>query len=276
MLNTLPLVFDRVTNIPQYVVALFFFGPIVVGIIWVLYNRRFDRLWKAGIFPEKYKFTRDHLLEAYLALAALIIQLQRTEAGKKIVFVNTYFNRYFPGSNYNFTDSLLYSFKHPIKLETVTHWIKMHLTDEIERTHIVYFLVGITMVEGKISERELKLLAIINADLGLSSHTFERIIAMYQEYQKEKERKENNESTTQKGSYDQKKRFALILGINENADLTEIKAAYRAMVKLHHPDRFQNSGSEQIKIAEEKFIQIQRAYEYLKGQLPQTRDEIAR
>jgi len=56
--------------------------------------------------------------------------------------------------------------------------------------------------------------------------------------------------------------MAKVLEVSENASFNEIKKAYRTMAKLHHPDRFHNNGPQQIKLAKERFIEIQLAYEY--------------
>ena len=52
-------------------------------------------------------------------------------------------------------------------------------------------------------------------------------------------------------------RFYKTLGIHENASESEIRKAYRKLVKVHHPDIFVNASSSQQKMAEEKFIEIQ-------------------
>jgi DnaJ like chaperone protein len=52
-----------------------------------------------------------------------------------------------------------------------------------------------------------------------------------------------------------------ILGIEKTATETEIKKAYRKMVKKYHPDKLRGLGKEHLKGAEEKFRQVQVAYE---------------
>ncbi|MFN8276151.1 MAG: J domain-containing protein [Chitinophagales bacterium] len=48
-----------------------------------------------------------------------------------------------------------------------------------------------------------------------------------------------------------------LLGIDENAGIQKIKAAYRKMVLLYHPDKHPGGGA----LAEQRFRNIQRAYE---------------
>jgi DnaJ-class molecular chaperone len=53
-------------------------------------------------------------------------------------------------------------------------------------------------------------------------------------------------------------KYYKILGLDSLATMEEIKAAYRALAMKYHPDR--NPGNQE---AEEKFKQIQKAYEVL-------------
>lgn len=55
-----------------------------------------------------------------------------------------------------------------------------------------------------------------------------------------------------------------VLGIPPGSGIEEIKAAYRQLSLKHHPDRVANLGPEFVKVAEERFKAIQRAYEELR------------
>ena len=55
-----------------------------------------------------------------------------------------------------------------------------------------------------------------------------------------------------------------ILGISNDSSDEELKKAYRKMAVKHHPDKFNQSGEEQLKAAKEKFQKIQEAYEQIK------------
>jgi len=57
-------------------------------------------------------------------------------------------------------------------------------------------------------------------------------------------------------------RYCEILGVEVNASLPEIKRAYRDLVKVWHPDRFQHEPRLQIK-AQEHLKEINEAYEGL-------------
>jgi len=54
-----------------------------------------------------------------------------------------------------------------------------------------------------------------------------------------------------------------ILEIEKAATDAEIKKAYRTMVKKYHPDKVQHMDPVHIKGAEEKFKEVQKAYEQI-------------
>jgi len=114
------------------------------------------------------------------------------------------------------------------------------------------------LVAGKMNQRELTLLKQINADLELPLDNIHRIIAIYTAYYESKKTSKNidrKESNIENAF--------TILGLKNHASQALIKKAYRNLVKIHHPDSFMNRSAFQLKIATEKFIEIQHAYELL-------------
>ncbi len=260
------LYFEPADQHPTWLVVAVFFVPLVGGIALYLYKTRHARLWRRGIYPPNLKFTEDNLLEAYLALGSLLILLDYSGSRKKTQYINGYFNRFFTKANYNFGDSLLFSMRHPIKFKTVCDWLVKHLETEGERAQVIYFLTGIGMLDGNISDRELKFLDLTSQHLNLPKEHLKRIISIYSNYRKaeEKNKKETKSVTVNA------RKYAHILGVSENPTSKEVKSAYRNLVKEHHPDRFERASKAQRLIAEDKFREIREAYEFwdrrLKGQ----------
>jgi len=54
-----------------------------------------------------------------------------------------------------------------------------------------------------------------------------------------------------------------ILGLHRDATKEEIKKAYQALAAKYHPDKVQHLGEEFQKLAHEKFVVIQKAYDTL-------------
>ncbi|WP_022668449.1 DnaJ domain-containing protein [Desulfospira joergensenii] len=55
-----------------------------------------------------------------------------------------------------------------------------------------------------------------------------------------------------------------ILGLGPDAPWKEIQAAYKEKIKKYHPDKVNHLGEEFSDLANEKFLEIQQAYESLK------------
>jgi len=259
-MNALLLYFETASHLPTWLVAVLFCVPFLGGISLYAYKTRHARSWRKGIFPQSLKPTEDNYLEAYLALGAKLMLLDYQETKDKTVYINQYFHRYFTEANYNFGDSLLFSLQYPIQTKTITDWMKIHLKDEGSRSQVVYFLTGLAFTTGNLKKTELAFLIQINRDLELDEENLRHILAIYEAYQfhQEERSKQKPQRTPRKNHFD-------VLGIPENATREEIKAAYRRLVKLHHPDNFASGTESQQKMAAEKFIEIQNAYEALLG-----------
>jgi DnaJ like chaperone protein len=250
--------FEPVIDLPTWLVCLLFGIPFFGGIALYAFKTRHARSWRKGIFPQTLKPTEDNFLEAYLALGAKLMLINYHESKEKIQFINHYFNRYFTKENYSFGDSFLFSLKYPIRTKTITDWMKMHLQDQGSRSQIVYFLTGLVLINGTISSPELAFLKQINQDLELDADNLTKIIAIYAAYNEHKKETDSNKLAPKTKTYAHE-----ILGVSKTATQEEIKKAYRKLVKLHHPDRFATGTESQQKMAAEKFVEIQSAYESL-------------
>jgi len=255
---------------PGWLVALCFFGPLVFALLYLIFGSgiKHDNRWKKGIFPENLKFNRDNLMEAYICLAALMIQKDRYNYAEKLLFLNSYFNKHFPNETYDFGNSLTFSFKHPIQLKTISYWLKKHLKEPAKRSQVLYFLAGIAAVDGVFTQKEEALMKELASLLGLSDQDLKAVLAQYS-FETEAEYYERvNKRTTESHSknLNSSARIELafqVLGLTSTASIQEIKSAYRKLAMVHHPDKFMNESPEQIKLAHERFQKILDAYELL-------------
>ncbi len=106
----------------------------------------------------------------------------------------------------------------------------------------LHFLFGIAKADGAVTTDEEQVINKIAGYLGISSRDYISIKAMF---------------------YDSVDNAYKILEIDSSASIDEIKKAYRTMAKKYHPDRVAHLGKEHQKGAEEKFKQVQEAYEQL-------------
>ncbi|UOB16002.1 TerB family tellurite resistance protein [Abyssalbus ytuae] len=110
------------------------------------------------------------------------------------------------------------------------------------RLQILHFLFGIANADGAVTSGESSKIKEIAGYFRIHFRDFESIQAMF----------------VKKGDDAYK-----ILEIDKTATPEEIKKAYRKMVKKYHPDKVITQDEAIKKGAEEKFKQVQRAYEQL-------------
>lgn len=235
---------------------------IAVIIFWIYFNRQ-NKKWQSGFFPENLRFTKGNVLEAYICFAAYIVSKDKRNYREKISYLNSYFLKYFREETYHFGDSFSSYLQHPIDPKSVAVWINKHIKEETKKIQIIYFLVGVSFVDGQMIENEYLVLKEIIPLLQLSQKDLDAVVNMYK-FDEDKKKAKTAQSASSSYSSSYKKEMALkILGLELNAKAYDVKAAYRKLVKIHHPDRFSNESKEQQVLAHEKFLKIQEAYEYL-------------
>ena len=79
-----------------------------------------------------------------------------------------------------------------------------------------------------------------------------------QSYNKEQKQKTSFSATGPKDPYN-------VLNVTKNASQEEIKKAYRKLANQYHPDKVAHLGKEFQDLAEERFKEIQEAYQRLKN-----------
>ncbi|MFT6502651.1 MAG: DnaJ like chaperone protein [Crocinitomicaceae bacterium] len=231
-----------------------------LGFALFLYRLYQKAQWNKKFTFGNLRFDNENLLGAYVILSSLLIQADRKAYREKVEYMKAYFHRYFPNHNLHFTEMMNDAFKKPIEIKRICSWLSNHLEPK-QRLQVVYFLAGLTVVDGGMDRRETALLRKMSNLLQLTPKEFDSIIAMYNQKQERTKSKSKPRSKSSRKSFRQ---LAFkILGVSEHADFVEIKKAYRTLVKKHHPDRFASESEAEQKIATERFLEVQKAYEMI-------------
>jgi len=177
---------------------------------------------------------------SFLILSAVIIKADDKIEKSELNYVRKYFVEMY-GSHRAENAFKLFNgiLKKKVSTTQVCAQIRAHM-DHSSRLQLIHFLFGIAKADDHVHEKEIEEIRKISGYLYVNSKDFESIKAMF---------------------YNVTNNAYLILEIEKTATDNEVKKAYRKMVKKHHPDRLQHLGDEHIKGAEEKFRQIQKAYE---------------
>lgn len=249
------------SEVVYYVICLVL--ALVFGLTVLLTVQYFQiRKWRKGFFPD-IKYSSDNLLKAYVSLAGLMIRVNAEQSNPKFYFAISYFNKKFPNSSLDFKYLLNFSLRYPIQKKLVCIWLNKHLEEDIYRLQVIYFLTGLSMVDGKIVISEYKFLLSIVRLLNLKVSDFNSILAAHLDSNQQKQQQSQNRKQSKNSVDLELKKAFKVLGFNESVSFNEVKKAYRKLVMKYHPDRYANQGVDQIEMAKSHFIKIQQAYEYL-------------
>lgn len=177
---------------------------------------------------------------SFLILSAVIIKADGKIQKSELTYVRKYFVSMYGNQRAQNAFKLFNGIlKRKVSTTQVCAQIRAHM-DHASRLQLIHFLFGVAKADGLVNEKEIEEIRKISGYLYVNPRDFESIKAMF---------------------YDITINAYLILEIEENTTNDEVKKAYRKMVKKHHPDKLQHLGDEHVKGAQEKFRQIQKAYE---------------
>ena len=178
-----------------------------------------------------------------LSLCSVVIKADERVTRQELDYVRQYFLSTYGKEKAN---AIFRTFNEVIKKQEIpTSQICDYMNQRTRyevRLQLVHFLFGIAQADGQVSQSEVDKLREIAGYLRLGRNDFESIKAMFL-------RSADTAYT--------------ILEIDRSASNEEVKRAYRTMAKKYHPDRV-NTQDEAIRQgAEEKFKQVQLAYEQI-------------
>jgi len=177
-----------------------------------------------------------------LILASIIIKADGRQDQRELDFVRQQFLNMYGKERANQAFRLFKNIsKQNVSVRPVCLQIKQ-MMDHPSRLQLIHFLFGIAKADGAVTEPEEHQIKIMAGYLGISSSDYESIKAMF---------------------YSSSDNAYRVLEIDKSASVEEIKKAYRKMAKKYHPDKVRHLGKEHQEGAEEKFRQVQAAYEKL-------------
>lgn len=191
--------------------------------------------------PQRPKTESGDFEVSLLILASIIIKADDKQDQRELDFVRQQFATMYGKERANHAFKLFknISKQKNISMRQVCLQIKS-MMDHPSRLQLLHFLFGIAKADGQVVEREIRQIYTMSGYLGISNRDYESIKAMF---------------------FNSKDNAYKILEIDKSATDDEVKKAYRKMAKKYHPDKVMHLGEEHQKGAEEKFRQVQEAYE---------------
>lgn len=230
----------------KYVAAAagFYFGGIIGGVSAFLLVRELIDNNDEGV---------DILELSLLRLSSLMIKADGHVDKEEIKLVRGFFFKRFGQTKATrLFKELKKSPPIPNNLDDILHVIKSRMEPSGLYT-IIQFLYAISIADGHLAVSEDEFIFKVGKKLGFTIRRLNDIRSQFVE----NEKKASAKSSPQKAAYLSK------LGLRGNPSKEEIKKAYRKLAKEYHPDKLVGVNETIKKIAEEKFREIQEAYEYL-------------
>lgn len=184
-----------------------------------------------------------------LILSSLVIKSDGKVVREELDYVRNFFVKTF-GSNKAKKYFILFNKLNKQSLLSELRPVCLQLNSHLNhasRLQIIHFLFGVSASDNELHVAEIDLIKKIALYLNISEHDFISIKSMF---------------ISEKSSQGLDKWFN-ILEIDKNASDEEVKKAHRKMVMKYHPDRLQGVSKDIVKLAEEKFRNIQDAYEHI-------------
>lgn len=227
-------------------------GPIG-GILGLVFGSMYDGM-QSGTFayqggqqpygPPGTQQTRPGDFAASLVvLAAAVMKADGKVLKGELDYVKEFFRRQF-GEKLAVENMLVLRelLKQEINEREVSQQIRQYM-DHPSRLQLLHFLFGISSADGHVHTLEVDMIKKISDYMGIRQADFESIRAMF---------------------YKDVTSAYRILETTPDANEEELKKAYRKMATKYHPDKVSHLGEEFQKAANEKFQQVNAAWEQIK------------
>jgi DnaJ like chaperone protein len=217
------------------------FGGPIGGILGFVFGSMVDGM-QSGKFEYKPTQSGDFSV-SLLILSAAVMRADGKVMKSELDFVRTFFARQFgPEIASNRIQMLQEILKQEFNLPEVCQQIGQYM-DYPARLQLLHYLFGIAAADNNYNPKEVEMVGTIANFLGIERSDYESIRAMFVK---------DIDSAYK------------VLEITPDATDEEVKSAYRKMAVKYHPDKVEHLGPEIRKSAEDKFKQLQVAYDEIK------------
>lgn len=218
----------------------------VIGYLLGAFFEQFSKPGQGGGFFQD--FTRPSVSPAdfelhLLSLCSIVIKADGRVTQNELDYVRQYFVQTYGKEKAN---AIFRTFnevinKREVSAQRICAYLAQRTRYEV-RLQLLHFLFGIARADGSVSQAETQKIREIAGYLRVNFRDYESIQAMFI----------RDSDTAYK-----------ILEIEKNATDEEVKKAYRRMAKKYHPDKVRTENEAIKKGAEEKFKEVQKAYEQI-------------
>ena len=219
----------------------YFLGNTLKKIINDTAGKDFKNFSQAKYYTSK---NRESFEINLLVLSAIVIKADGNVDKRELQFVRNYFVKIYGKQRAESAFKIFKSLVAQKNISTQKICLQIILqTTYAQRLQIVQYLFQLAKADEIITNTEQQNLKNIAQYLHISAQDVNTLEKMFLE-----------------GALDPYQ----TLEIHQTATDSEIKKAYRKLVKKHHPDKLKSLGETHMKAGKERFLKIQKAYEHIK------------
>jgi DnaJ like chaperone protein len=217
------------------------FGGPIGGILGFIFGSMVDGM-SSGKYEYKPTQSGDFSV-SLLILSAAVMKADQKVMKSELDYVRNFFIHNFGLETANQRIQMLQEIlKQDFNVQEVCAQIAQYM-EYPARLQLLHYLFGITAADNHYNPKEVDMVGVIASYLGIERGDYESIKAMFVK---------DIDSAYK------------VLEVAPDATDEEVKAAYRKMAVKYHPDKVEHLGPEIRKSAEEKFQQMQAAYDEIK------------
>lgn len=193
----------------------------------------------------QYAAQRNSFLISLLVLSTAVIKADGKYLKSELDYVQDFIRRNFGANAVQQANSILKELRNKnINIYEVGGQIRQYMNYS-QRMQLFHYLVALAECDSSVCQKEIDVLKSIGSAIGMTDSDVDSILAMFVK---------------------QTDSAYKVLEISPDATDEEVKKAYKRLAIRHHPDKVASLGPDVQKAAEEKFKQVQIAYETIKKQ----------
>lgn len=256
---------EEENHLKSILLVLLCFAPGLAIFFWHVYKAK---SWERKLLPLRTKAEHKHILNAFVCATVLVVDADRRDSQTKKALLRHTLGKFDIPAVW-IQDTFEKVWKDHVGIKHLAKWMNQQLGAD-DREVLIYMLVEIALTDGTMTTKEYEIIQELAGKVAISTKQLRSMIAAQNQRKareeaeaNQRDRERQSKSNTSFSSASKRQQAAEILGISSAASANEVKKAYRNLVKKYHPDRFTNQSETALKIAQERFIEIQEAYELL-------------
>lgn len=215
-----------------------------------------------GEMPVHWRYSDRNVMLVYIYLSGWLVRKAPRDATKRNDFIRDYFKERFKGVVFDTAEEMQRSLNYPVHVRSIANWVNKRMRKPNERKQLMDYLIALVCDQERNSQMQVVALMRLADLIGIQLAYVEQQINWYRERYNPEAEPDPMMDLLVNRPY--KRRNALkCLQLNDPITVSDLKKAYRTLAKQFHPDALHDASEVEQQQAEQRFREMQEAYEYL-------------